>query len=306
MRRWSRRASLFAVAGTVVFASAVGLFGHRVGTAMIVEPVRPVRHVGPVPADARAVEVETDGARIRAWIFEPGQEAARGTIFLLHGIGDSKRSQVPMARRLASRGFRAVAVDLRCHGESTGQWLSYGLNEARDVRALADTLAGQGLLAEPVGTLGTSYGAATAIHLAAIDARVGATVAIAPFASLREVVPAYVQWVMGPLAAAVPSAYLTRVINDAAGAAQFDADEACPRCVAARVQTPLLLIHSRDDERTPFAHSEAIRDACTAAEVQLMALEGASHNATAGAAGVAEAVEAWFRRHLEVEDVRRP
>jgi alpha-beta hydrolase superfamily lysophospholipase len=249
-----------------------------------------------VPEGVRSVQVEHAGAEIHAWVVDP-DGPPRGTVFVLHGIRDSKRSQLETAQRLAHKGFRAVAVDLRCHGESSGEWLSYGVRESQDVVALADDLARRGLLHEPMGVVGFSYGAATAIQVGARDPRVRAVVAIAPFASLREVVPAYVDWMLGPLAAGVPASWLTEMVDEAGEMAGFDPDEACPRCVASRLQAPLLLIHSRDDERIPFAHTEAVRAAC-ASPAELMALDGPDHNATPAAPGVAQAVDAWLVRHL--------
>lgn len=272
-------------AGFIVAGWPSGLGGHR------------------VPADVQAVQVEHADARIHAWVVDPENAHPRGTVFVLHGIRDSKQSQLETARRLAAKGFRAVAVDLRAHGESTGEWLSYGVKESQDVVALADALEREGLLTEPMGVVGFSYGAATAVQVGARDTRVEGVVAIAPFASLREVVPAYVDWMLGPLAAAVPDEWLMDVVDGAGRKARFDPDEACPRCVASTLRAPLLLIHSRDDERIPFAHSQAIRDAASS-PVHLMPIEGADHVGTPEAPGVAQAVDHWLDRHLVTDTGR--
>jgi uncharacterized protein len=282
------------VVAVLVLLGAVA--GRSLGVGFIVAGSPPRLGAPPVPEDARAVRVEHEGAEIHAWVVDP-EGPPRGTVFVLHGIRDSKRTQVGTARRIAGLGFRAVAVDLRCHGESTGEWLSYGVRESQDVVALADALDRQGLLAEPLGVVGFSYGAATAVQVGARDPRVGAVVAIAPFASLREVVPAYVAWMLGPLAAGVSDGWLTDVVDEAGAKAAFDPDEACPRCVASELRAPLLLIHSHDDERIPLAHSEAIRDAC-ASTVELMAIEGPDHIGTPLAPGVTQAVDTWLVRHL--------
>ncbi|MFD6399029.1 alpha/beta fold hydrolase [Nocardia sp. NPDC060249] len=56
------------------------------------------------------------------------------TVLLLHAGGERRGVWVPVAARIAAAGFRAVAFDLRGHGESTG--------EATVLRALADDVAG--------------------------------------------------------------------------------------------------------------------------------------------------------------------
>lgn len=254
-----------------------------------------IAHAKPpaAPADVTEVmDVERAGVRIRAWRFEPAGPA-RGTVLLLHGIRDSKRSSLEAARAHVQRGFRAIAWDSRGHGESTGRYLTYGVEEARDMRALADSLARRGLLTPPLMVVGTSYGAATAIQYAAIDDRVARLVAIAPFASLREVVPAYVHLFLGGASALVPSFWVDSRIDEAARAAGFDPDAACPRCVAPRVRAATLLIASRDDERIPYQQSVAIRDAM-GGRATLMLVDRASHVQVGAAPGVSEAIRRWL------------
>ncbi|MEM9195479.1 MAG: alpha/beta hydrolase, partial [Myxococcota bacterium] len=172
---------------------------------------------------------------------------------------------------------------------------TYGVEEARDLRALVDELDRRDLLVLPLGVQGTSYGAATAIQYAAIDERVTTTVAIAPFASLREVVPAYVEWMGGPLAILVSADWTRDVIDQAGDEASFDPDLACPRCVAPNIQGSLFLIHAKDDERIPWQHSVSIRDA---ADAQLMLVDEAGHLGIGSAAGVPEATARWFEQEL--------
>src|SRR5262245_4065073 len=86
---------------------------------MIVMAPHPAGVPAQLPADVHAsVEVTRAGARVRAWVFDPGS-TPRGTVLMLHGIRDSKLQLVAGARRHAARGYRAVAVDSRGHGESS-------------------------------------------------------------------------------------------------------------------------------------------------------------------------------------------
>jgi uncharacterized protein len=247
------------------------------------------------PHDVREVlQVERGGALIRAWRFDP-EQPPRGTILLLHGIRDSKLALVGSARAHVLRGYRAVAWDSRGHGESTGRFLTYGVEEALDMRALADHLERRGLLVPPLYVVGTSYGAATAVQYAALDPRVERLVAIAPFASLREVVPAYVHLFLGAASAFVPGFWVDKRIDDAARAAGFDPDRACPRCVAPRMRAEALVIASRADERIPYQQSVSIRDAI-GARASLILIDGARHSGVGSAPGVADAVSRWLDR----------
>jgi alpha-beta hydrolase superfamily lysophospholipase len=247
----------------------------------------------PAPVDVQEhIDVTRGGATIRAWVFEPA-DAPRGTLLMLHGIRDSKLHLVSGARRHVAHGLRVVAVDSRGHGESSGAYLTYGVEESRDLVALVDELERRKLLQKPLAVLGHSYGAASAIEYAAIDPRVQKVAAISPFASLREVVPAYLDWMFGWPAHLVPSTFVDDLLDGATHQAGFDADRACPRCLAPRILAPVLLVHSRDDERIPWRHSIEIRDALKSPH-KLMLVSGASHVQTGAAPGVDDAVQHWL------------
>ena len=240
-----------------------------------------------------AIEVERAGARVRGWLLEPATGRARGTLLMLHGIRDRKRNLLGRAREHAARGHRVIAVDSRGHGESSGRYLTYGVEEARDLVAVLDALAARQPLVKPLAVVGSSYGAATALQLAALDPRVDRVVAIAPFASLREVVPAYLAWILGPPGRWLPAQLVDELIDGAAAQANFDADDACPRCVASRIAAAVLLVHSRDDERIPWQHSVAIARALQSRH-ELLLVNGASHVRVGDAPGVAEATQRWL------------
>ena len=58
---------------------------------------------------------------------------------------------------------RAVLVDLRGFGESTGEHITFGVMDAQDLKQLTDALQQKHLCGDTVGVYGTSYGAASAI-----------------------------------------------------------------------------------------------------------------------------------------------
>jgi pimeloyl-ACP methyl ester carboxylesterase len=131
----------------------------------------------------------------------PGSPPAKATILILHGYSDTKEDMVPWAIYLAQAGYRAVLVDMRGHGRSTGDWIGYGVFEVHDLGQVLDDLQRKGLAMGPVGVLGLSYGASVALQLAGHDKRVGTVVALEPFSDARRavvefahaVVPGYVE-----------------------------------------------------------------------------------------------------------------
>jgi uncharacterized protein len=75
--------------------------------------------------------VAEDGVVLRGIAMEPPNP--KGVVLVLHGYGGSRLNGV--ARRVAGWGYAAIAIDFRAHGESEGTTTTFGLVEARDVRA---------------------------------------------------------------------------------------------------------------------------------------------------------------------------
>ena len=117
----------------------------------------------------------------------PGRRAAPS--LLLHGYLQNRNYVTPWAVRLAQAGYRCVVLDLRGHGASTGEHISFGAFEARDLSQVLDDLGRRGWDVAHVGILGVSYGASVALLTAGRDARVAAVVAFEPFASAERAVP---------------------------------------------------------------------------------------------------------------------
>jgi len=111
--------------------------------------------------------------------FKPLKEPA--TIVILHGYMMYKETMAPWASALAQAGYRVVLVDLRGHGQSTGDQATYGKYETKDLSQMLDYLKALRLCDDKVGVLGLSYGATIALEWAAADPRVQAVVAIAPY-----------------------------------------------------------------------------------------------------------------------------
>jgi pimeloyl-ACP methyl ester carboxylesterase len=216
--------------------------------------------------------------------------APRGTVFLLHGIRSDKTSMRSWGRMLAEAGFRAVLVDLRGHGRSTGDWLSYGVVESHDLAEVLDALETRGLRVGPVGVMGISYGAATAIEWAGRDPRISAVVAVAPFASLRAVVPGYAPL---PLSAS----FVNGAIDMAGREAGFDPDDASPLVAMAHTGARVLLIHGEDDGKIPPWHSRELL-AAGKDHAELVLVPGAGHRSIAADPVVFARAPVWFGRYL--------
>jgi pimeloyl-ACP methyl ester carboxylesterase len=245
----------------------------------------------PAPATTLAgelrVPVGPPDATLSLEIIDPA--VAHGTVFVLHGIRADKEACRGWGEMLARAGFRAVLVDLRGHGRSTGDFLTFGVVESRDLVQVLDALETRGLTLGDVGVLGYSYGGGIGIEWAGIDPRVKAVVAVAPFASLRDVVPGYVSM--------LPAGFVSGAIDLAGKRGGFDPDEASPVLAMGHTGAPVLLIHGGDDQHVPPWHSRRIFDA-RPNRTQLLLVAGASHATIVSDPVIAQRVPAWFERYL--------
>jgi pimeloyl-ACP methyl ester carboxylesterase len=223
----------------------------------------------------RVVDVGPPAAKLAVQLVEP-KLPPRATIFVLHGIRDNKENLRHWADHLAEAGYLAVLVDSRGHGHSSGDWLTYGVQESRDLSQLLDALH----LPGPFGVMGISYGGATAVEWTAREPRLRGCVAVAPFASLRDIVPVYTPRTVPVVGWLIPRFVQMRTVDAAGRLAGFDPDAASPRAAAHATKTPILIIHGNQDVTVPPRQSELIADG--APSVTLMRLDAQDHDHISG------------------------
>jgi len=169
---------------------------------------------------------------------------ARGTVFLLHGYGLNREMMLPWGMALARVGYRAVLVDLRGHGHSTGDRIYFGRVERTDLVQCLDALEQRGVCKGPVGTLGISYGAVLALQWAAVDPRVQCVIAISPYSDPGTAMEEYLK-VYAP---ALP----WRTDHDAAGiiARQLAAEwpDSATATAVRGLKQPVLFVRGGHDE----------------------------------------------------------
>jgi len=241
------------------------------------------------------VQVGPPAARLSVWMMEPARQPARGTVLVLHGIRDSKSSMLGMGHLLADGGYRSVLVDLRGHGLSSGDWLTYGVVDSEDLTQVLDAIDAQNFLTEPVGVFGCSYGAATAIQLAARDPRVQSVVAVAPFSTLHVAVHSYAR-LLG-LGFFLPRRLIDQAVEEAGQIGHFQPSEASPLRAIQQTNAHILLIHGTADWKIPASSSQQLH-AAALHHSRLILVEKAGHDsvmATVQSKAAAE-ILAWFDR----------
>lgn len=221
-----------------------------------------------------------DGALLRGWKVRP-KNPNGSWVLLFHGVADNRVGVVGPSEFLLRAGYSAVMMDARAHGASGGPIATYGWLERNDTRSIVDALESsehpQHLFA-----LGESMGAGIVLQSAAVEPRIEAVVAEAPFANLREASYDYAglrkyPWLGKTLFA--PGTW-TLLYRDEKISGLPVAQVSPVKAVAARA-FPVLLICDEKDDALPCRHAEMIYAAARGPK-QLWIVPGAFHTAALG------------------------
>ena len=126
----------------------------------------------------------SDGARLQGWFAHPAKSNGNAVI-LLHGVADNRQGMTGFAELFLSHGYSVVLPDSRAHGVSGGNFPTYGVMEAGDVRAWYDWVR---VRDRPNCVFGIGESMGAAIVLQALKTTpFCAVVAESPFASFRQI-----------------------------------------------------------------------------------------------------------------------
>ncbi|MCC6175087.1 MAG: alpha/beta hydrolase [Chloroflexi bacterium] len=263
-------ATAAALAGAVGLAVLVGEYGHRQITASHRSDFRDDPSRWGIEAAEDVSLTTRDGLRVHAWLFRAPTSVP--SVIVSHGHGGNKQTLLPVAK-LLSPFYNVLLLDHRGHGESEGRRTTIGYEERLDVLAAVEYLVERRL--GPIGLLGMSMGAATAILAAAEDDRIAAVVADSPFGRLRWAVAQVARLRGYPARVAPMVSYLgcrMTALRLGYPMTAFDPVEVVDR-IAPR---PLLLIHGGDDEIIPVASAHALL-ARAGEPKELWLLDGLQH-----------------------------
>jgi pimeloyl-ACP methyl ester carboxylesterase len=239
----------------------------KLGLAMLGKPEDLIRK-GRIDAHRRVTMA--DGVVIDAWvILHKGTKVSRGTVVVLHGWLNSKVQNLGVGEELARRGFDVILPDHRCHGASTGRYVTWGAKESRDVKALVDAMLEEKLLCRPVYVWGVSMGGATSILYGALDERCRGVFAVAPYRDGREITHS--------IAPFSNDADFQAAWKRAGQIGGFDPADTDVIAAAQKLKCPLIIAHGMLDTLVPYENGKSLYDAAPQPK-KLLSLPAASHS----------------------------
>lgn len=186
-----------------------------------------------------------DQLNITGYIVYAKNHNAKGTIILLHGIRSSKEHFRSVCKKLSSAGFNSVALDLRAHGQSEGDFCTFGEKEKKDISLLINHLNIVEKITSNIGIWGQSLGGAVAIQSMAFDKRISFGIIESTFSDFSQITHDYFR---NNLGFNIP--FLTNYLIYRAGKiADFNPEKVSPFNDCAKIEQPILMVHGTADDR---------------------------------------------------------
>lgn len=179
--------------GLMILLLATGLLYIANGQAMAIIHNYPADREPPdeTPADYghdyETVElVSADGTRLSAWYIPSKNGAA---VMAQHGFKSDKSRMLREADILARHDFGVLILDVRAHGESEGEVISFGYYEMADLDAgFAYLTSRPDVDPARIGMIGLSMGGSMVLQYAAQNTQIQAVLSHSPFSSLEDTI----------------------------------------------------------------------------------------------------------------------
>ena len=243
--------TVFAI-GYAMFAAALFFYQPN----LLYFPDMPTREIEATPGDI-GLDFEPftlttrDDEQLDAWFIPADQK--RGVVLFCHGNAGNISHRLDTIRQFHELGLSVLIFDYRGYGQSTGRPTEKGTY--RDADAAWDYLVEQrGIPPEQIILFGRSLGASITADLATRQTAAGVILESA-FTSVPDVAAQLYAW--------LPVRWLSRY--------QYDT-----RKKLANIHSPVLIVHSRDDEIIPYSNGERLFEAANEPK-QFLELRG-GHN----------------------------
>lgn len=249
----------------------------------IIQPGRTPATIDPasVRLPCSLLSVQSDSIMLKGYKVEPIDQKVKAAVILIHGIGGNKSHFLSLAESLAERGYAAVAFDLRAHGESDGQFTTYGYYEKHDIKAIVNHIRSQDPDV-PIGIWGGSLGGAVALQTMALDDRIDFGIVESTFRNLEEIMHDYQRRIVG-----VPMGYyMGKAVNKAEQIGKFEVGDVNPLKAAASIAKPVLIAHGDADRRISFEYGKSLYDQLSHPDKEWILVKGGKHIGLSDAGGV--------------------
>lgn len=214
-----------------------------------------------------------DSLHLKGFWVTPKDDKPESIILLLHGIGGGKEHFYELAKSLAEQQVASIVYDARGHGESEGQYISYGFYEKQDVSVVVEA-AKQRYPDIPIGIWGNSMGGAVAIQALAIEPQLDFGIIESTFTDLTQIVYDYQKRYSFGVGLQPICNHALKRAGEIGG---FDPKQVRPIDAVKNINQSIFLAHGTEDPNINFAYGQALFENLKTTDKTFYPVEGANH-----------------------------
>lgn len=214
----------------------------------------------------------TDGYRLTAVAFSPEEQSSRW-VLLLHGYTGWKEELYPIACQYAKQGFHVLVPDMRCSGESEGDFIGMGWTDRLDNQLWLTEILSRNENAQ-IAIHGQSMGASCALMMSGeeLPAQVYAIVSDCAYTDAYQMFAKQMaDWFSLPSFPILDSMNLMLQLRGG-----YDLKDASALSAVKNTSLPILFIHGEADDMVPVSMAYELYDAAPG-EKELLIISGAGH-----------------------------
>jgi len=271
----------------LIFTTSLGIYGA----------VRPKRLVSITVPEHYGIEYENvnlvteDALNLSAWYIPREGAATDRAIIVLHGYPTDKGDLLARSKFLLA-DYNLLLIDFRYFGQSDGKYTTVGAYEVKDLLAAIEFLKDRNM--SKIGIYGFSMGGSVALMaLPEASGQIDAIVAEAAYGNLSMMTREMYRY-LGPLER--PLTWSTKMVSRAL--LGLNLDEVSPANAVQGSDTPILLVHSREDKVISFENALAIQDGLVDnPNAEFLFFDQGNHGEVS--IEFAQAMNSFFARHIK-------
>ena len=214
-------------------------------------------------------------------------------VVICHGLGSRKERHADFAEFLSARGFAALAIDLRGHGESEGELEG---NEALDIGAAVRYLQSQPEIdSDRLAVRGSSLGGCCAIHAGALFPEIKAVIAICP-AREADLHVMLIEHNVSPVLESDGLYARLKLPDYLDYLREHDVSDMVNR-ISPRA---ICIVHAKGDDTIPYTLSQQLYERAGEPK-KLLLVDGGTHWSAQHDPSVHDSVVRWLGQHLQVD-----
>lgn len=198
-----------------------------------------------------------DGLKLHGCYIEPHPSSCKVAL-IVHGYTGALPWSAQFMDIFTHQGFNVLLIDQRRHGQSDGEYTTFGYKEKYDVQMWVDWLIARKGSNCAIGLHGQSLGAGTVLEYAAIHhAQIRFIIADCPYSDLTDLIRYQIK-ILNKMPAWPTMALINRLLRRKAG---FSMEQVSPVRIMRTCSLPVLFIHGKKDYFVPTWMSEQLHEA---------------------------------------------